>query len=580
METRTLSGALAEVGTDLMSKELDGRTVSLETIDHVRSILDELTLSRAELAVVAAAWATVFDTKNSDMSVRTRFLLLDAFGHEFAYRHASIIDHLLHLGVFTSTDPRGEWLMNKLIAFSQEFDKNVEQADVHGSFPRLTTFADTQEHIAAILSLGEKFRNDSEFAGKDGSQQWAMAQMITKEQRSQPTPLTQFFEQQDLTIPQRIAIAILAHLEDVSEMTAAENLLQNMGFGRHLSVLDVAHPLITQLLDKGLITTLEDLNLRTRGTPVMLAEHVRILLGVEHSDEEGILNNMIRNGRHFNVVQPQEQLTDIMLEEEVRQQLQIAVKQVQCNVYDTLREWGIRSVGYGRTTRGRLVMLLHGPPGTGKTMAAYAIANELGRTILTIDASSFLNSYVGESEQRLRTIFAKYRLLCHRMAAPPVLVINEADSILNRRIIADRAIDQMANNIVSILLEEIERIDGILILTSNDVARMDEAFSRRIDTKIFFPRPNTDIRRQLWNLYLPASLIEGGEHTHQHLANTYDLTGSQIRTIVSTFATHLALQRDVILPSSLASLDDYIRREIKQDFDRTNVSPNAIGFLT
>ena len=103
-------------------------------------------------------------------------------------------------------------------------------------------------------------------------------------------------------------------------------------------------------------------------------------------------------------------------------------------------------------------------------------------------------------------------------STPPVVVLNEADALLHSRVAASHASDIMQNNLVSILLEEIERFQGLLVLTVNDVDRMDLAFSRRIDMKIFFDRPTAPLREQLWNLYLPSTIPGSDQLDRRQLA--------------------------------------------------------------
>ena len=104
---------------------------------------------------------------------------------------------------------------------------------------------------------------------------------------------------------------------------------------------------------------------------------------------------------------------------------------------------------------------------------------------------------MGESEQRIKEVFTKYRELCKQCERTPILLFNEADGIFGKRIAVERSVDQMNNCIQNIILQEMEKLDGILIATTNLTQNLDPAFERRFIYKIQFNKPDGDVRKNI-----------------------------------------------------------------------------------
>ena len=101
--------------------------------------------------------------------------------------------------------------------------------------------------------------------------------------------------------------------------------------------------------------------------------------------------------------------------------------------------------------------------------------------------------WYGESEKIVKGIFTRYKRMCKRSSVKPILLFNEADAILSKRHNMDggRSTDQTENTIQNIILEEMEKLDGILIATTNLADNLDKAFERR-----FYSR--SGLNGQLW----------------------------------------------------------------------------------
>lgn len=170
-----------------------------------------------------------------------------------------------------------------------------------------------------------------------------------------------------------------------------------------------------------------------------------------------------------------------------------------------------------------LIALFHGPPGTGKTMTAAALARTCELPAYLIDLSALVSKYIGETEKHLASVFDRAaRERC-------VLVFDEADAVFGKRTEVSDSHDRYANQEVSYLLSRVERHPGVVVLTTNLLANIDEAFQRRIHVAVEFPNPGPAERSQLWRSVLPKQLPVDEAVDLDQLARGYDLTGAQIR---------------------------------------------------
>ena len=142
-------------------------------------------------------------------------------------------------------------------------------------------------------------------------------------------------------------------------------------------------------------------------------------------------------------------------------------------------------------------VLFYGSPGTGKTATVYELARQSGRDIFCVDIANIKSKWVGESEKRIKEVFSRYRELCKQCNRTPILLFNEADGIFGKRITVERSVDQMNNCIQNIILQEMEKLDGILIATTNLTQNLDPAFERRFIYKIQFNKPDGDVRKNI-----------------------------------------------------------------------------------
>lgn len=176
--------------------------------------------------------------------------------------------------------------------------------------------------------------------------------------------------------------------------------------------------------------------------------------------------------------------------------------------------------------------LFYGDSGTGKTETVYHLARQTGRQILEADVAKIRNCYVGETEKNMRALFNDYRTACKENERMPILLFNEADAILGTRMEgAVRSIDRMENSVQNILLQEMEKLNGIMIATTNMSKNLDPAFERRFLYKIYFTKPEVEPRSKIWLSLFP--FLTGQQACD--LAESYDFSGGQIENIVRKY---------------------------------------------
>jgi hypothetical protein len=185
-----------------------------------------------------------------------------------------------------------------------------------------------------------------------------------------------------------------------------------------------------------------------------------------------------------------------------------------------LQQWG-----YERTvarTQG-LKAMFAGESGTGKTMAAQVLANELGLELYRVDLATVVSKYIGETEKNLDRIFAAAE------GSNAILFFDEADALFGKRSGVSDAHDRYANIEVAYLLQKMEGYVGAVILATNFRSNIDDAFLRRLDFVIDFPFPEADDRRRIWKLLLPEQAPVGDDVDLDFLATRFKLSGGGIR---------------------------------------------------
>jgi hypothetical protein len=182
--------------------------------------------------------------------------------------------------------------------------------------------------------------------------------------------------------------------------------------------------------------------------------------------------------------------------------------------------WGFAA----RSARGLgISALFAGTSGTGKTLAAEVLANELRLDLYRIDLSQVVSKYIGETEKNLRRVFDAAE------AGGAILLFDEADALFGRRSEVKDSHDRYANIEVSYLLQRMESYRGLAILTTNLKSALDTAFMRRIRFVVPFPFPDSAQRAEIWRrIFPPATPTEGLDV--ERLARL-NIAGGNIRNI-------------------------------------------------
>ena len=212
--------------------------------------------------------------------------------------------------------------------------------------------------------------------------------------------------------------------------------------------------------------------------------------------------------------------------------------------------------------------LLYGAPGTGKTETVLQLAKQTGRDVMAVNISQVKSKWVGDTEKNIKEIFDRYRVYCQKCELAPILLFNEADAIIGRR--SDNvqsSVDKMENAMQNIILEEFEKLDGILIATTNLTCNMDPAFERRFIYKIEFQKPEPIVKVNIWQSMLKDLSREDAEV----LSGKYDFSGGQIENIVRKQVVDHILYNS---PLTLERLDEYCQMEQIHKESRRSV----IGF--
>lgn len=257
-----------------------------------------------------------------------------------------------------------------------------------------------------------------------------------------------------------------------------------------------------------------------------------------------------RLDEHARQIDPTYTWDDIVLPPETATKLREAAAQVRHRgtVFDS---WGFAD----RYSQGRGVTLLFtGPSGTGKTMAAEVIANDVGLPVYAIDLATMLSKYVGEVEENLRAVFAAAE------RANAILFFDEADALFGERSEVSDAHDRYANIEVDYLLQRLETHDGAVVLASNLAENIDDAFLRRVNMRVEFPHPDPAARTEIWEHAFPAATPTTAIDT-EFLAG-FELTGGNI-TNVAMAAAFLAA--DAEEPVAMEHVVRALRRELQKE---------------
>ncbi len=214
-----------------------------------------------------------------------------------------------------------------------------------------------------------------------------------------------------------------------------------------------------------------------------------------------------------------------------------------------LYEWGMQD----RLKPGYRV-LFYGPPGTGKTLAATLLGKYTGKDVYKIDLSMVISKFIGETEKNLANLFAKAEN--HDW----ILFFDEADALFGKRTNVRDAHDKYANQEVSYLLQRVETYKGLVILASNFRDNIDEAFVRRFQSIIHFPKPKKEERLKIWRNTFPSPIQFDASLNLDKTAEQYELTGANIVNVVQ----QVCLQ--ALASGNLRISEEHLQESIRKEF--------------
>ncbi|OGW69258.1 MAG: hypothetical protein A2036_03940 [Omnitrophica bacterium GWA2_50_21] len=238
------------------------------------------------------------------------------------------------------------------------------------------------------------------------------------------------------------------------------------------------------------------------------------------------------------VKEPEYRFEDVVLKDDIRDKVAFFLSAFKEPAMDMLGIAGTIKKGKG------LNFLFYGPPGTGKSMLAEGIAGFLEKKLLLVETPKIFSRWVGETDKAIASIFsaAKKNNL--------VICMDEADSLLYNRLYAGQEHDI---RFVNVMLQEIERYDGIAIFTTNLDSLLDPALERRISLRIKFELPDEKMRLDIWKSHIPPSVKLAEDVNFTDLVRRFEFSGGYIKNAVLN-----ALRKVVFRKEDTITMDDLV----------------------
>ena len=243
---------------------------------------------------------------------------------------------------------------------------------------------------------------------------------------------------------------------------------------------------------------------------------------------------------------------DVIFERSLMNEIEV-IKTWISNEVRIMEEWKL-----GKYLKQGYRALFYGPPGTGKSMTAALLGESCDLEVYRVDISAVVSKYIGETEKNLAHLFD--------MAENKnwLLFFDEADALFSRRLSATSSNDKFANQQVAYLLQRVEDFNGLVILASNFKDNIDEAFLRRFQSIIHFPKPNANLRRKLWDKYFDTFELQNVDI--EKISEDYEISGGSIINVLRHCSIVSATRNDRTI-----SEQDIIKG-IKKEFKKEGVT--------
>jgi hypothetical protein len=309
------------------------------------------------------------------------------------------------------------------------------------------------------------------------------------------------------------------------------SLFSENHFFRKFKILDLIHTQPNEPFLSGVITL----------APEYLSYFTS---GVSHKPDYGI---------HFpaKLISTNLDWSDLVLEESILEEVNEIRDWIE-HGNTLMNEWGMnKKIKPGFRT------LFYGPPGTGKTLTASLLGKSSGLDVYRIDLSMVVSKFIGETEKNLANVFDQAE------NKNWILFFDEADALFGKRTQTSSSNDRHANQEVSYLLQRVEDFPGVVILATNLKANLDDAFSRRFQSMIYFPIPGPEQRKRLWEQAFSAKSTLEENFELDEIAIKYEMAGGAIIN-VSRYSSMKTLKRgnNVILRKDII---EGIRKEFGKE---------------
>lgn len=254
---------------------------------------------------------------------------------------------------------------------------------------------------------------------------------------------------------------------------------------------------------------------------------------------------------------------ELFFDEQVKRELTLLEKGLQEDNFIELRD-ALKLKGFQNNG---VTAIMYGVSGGGKTSGVHQIARLTKRDIMQLDLSEVRSKYYGESEKQVKEIFNSYKELCNVSERTPILLLNECDAVLGRRLEGNSTTDTTETTLVNLFLEFFENNTGIIIATTNLIDNVDQSFMRRFLFKVKFSTPTPKVVKQI----LKNKFDFLKEKDLDTISNRYRLTGGEIDNIVTKIILNSVLTKS---NPTLSEIMKYCEQEKISDYKTAKLGFN------